>query len=68
NYARFIAVWTMGLAYGGAALYYQATRITETPVESLTWIIAIVMASLLTFKMLKRKGLQQKTVLEVQVA
>lgn len=67
NYARFIAVWTMGLAYGGAALYYQATRITETPVESLTWIIAIVMASLLTFKMLKRKGLQQKTVLEVQV-
>ncbi|PRQ63443.1 Fe(2+) transporter permease subunit FeoB [Vibrio sp. V01_P9A10T6] len=68
NYARFIAVWTMGLAYGGAALYYQATRITETPVESLTWIIAIAMASLLTFKMLKRKGLQQKTVLEVQVA
>lgn len=68
NYARFIAVWTMGLAYGGAALYYQATRITETPVESLTWIIAIVMASLLTFKMLKRKGRQQKTVLEVQVA
>lgn len=68
NYARFIAVWTMGLAYGGAALYYQAARITETPVESLTWIIAIVMASLLTFKMLKRKGLQQKTVLEVQVA
>ncbi|OEE36905.1 Fe(2+) transporter permease subunit FeoB [Vibrio ordalii] len=68
NYARFIAVWTMGLAYGGAALYYQATRITETPVESLTWIITIVMASLLTFKMLKRKGLQQKTVLEVQVA
>lgn len=68
NYARFIAVWTMGLAYGGAALYYQATRITETPVESLMWIIAIVMASLLTFKMLKRKGLQQKTVLEVQVA
>lgn len=68
NYARFIAVWTMGLAYGGAALYYQATRITETPVESLTWIIAIVMASLLTFKMLKRKGFQQKTVLEVQVA
>ncbi|MBY7666290.1 Fe(2+) transporter permease subunit FeoB [Vibrio anguillarum] len=68
NYARFIAVWTMGLAYGSAALYYQATRITETPVESLTWIIAIVMASLLTFKMLKRKGLQQKTVLEVQVA
>ncbi|MGC7891750.1 Fe(2+) transporter permease subunit FeoB [Vibrio anguillarum] len=68
NYARFIAVWTMGLAYGGAALYYQATRITETPVESLTWIIAIIMVSLLTFKMLKRKGLQQKTVLEVQVA
>ncbi|ASU22724.1 ferrous iron transport protein B [Vibrio qinghaiensis] len=68
NYARFIAVWTMGLAYGGAALYYQATRITETPVESLTWIIAIVMVSLLTFKMLKRKGLQQKTVLEVEVA
>ncbi|ATC58075.1 Fe(2+) transporter permease subunit FeoB [Vibrio anguillarum] len=68
NYARFIAVWTMGLAYGGAALYYQATRITETPVESLTWIIAIIMMSLLTFKMLKRKGLQQKTVLEVQVA
>ncbi|OXX34711.1 ferrous iron transport protein B [Vibrio sp. V09_P4A23P171] len=68
NYARFIAVWTMGLAYGGGALYYQATRITETPVESLTWIIAIIMVSLLTFKMLKRKGLQQKTVLEVQVA
>lgn len=59
QYARFIAVWTMGLAYGSAALYYQASRLTTTPVESLAWICGIVVVGALVYQRLKAIGRQQ---------
>lgn len=67
KYARFIAVWTMGLAYGSSTLYYQATHFGLHPVSSAAWISGIVFCSFATYRLLKLKGKQQQT-LEAQVA
>ncbi|NOI12656.1 Fe(2+) transporter permease subunit FeoB [Vibrio hepatarius] len=67
KYARFIAVWTMALAYGAAALYYQVTHFTLHPVGSAAWIAGILLFSVVTYRMLKAAGKKQQT-LEVQVA
>lgn len=67
RYARFIAVWTMGLAYGSSTLYYQATHFSLHPVSSAAWISGIVLCSFATYRLLKSKGKQQQT-LEAQVA
>ncbi|CSA50411.1 ferrous iron transport protein B [Vibrio cholerae] len=66
-YARFIAVWTMGLAYGSAVLYYQATHIAEHPMYSLIWIGVIVGIGFATYWALKQTGRKQKMI-EVSVA
>ncbi|WP_162046827.1 Fe(2+) transporter permease subunit FeoB [Vibrio taketomensis] len=68
KYARFIAVWTMGLAYGSATLYYQATHFVDHPVMSATWIIGIVIAALAVYRSLKIAGKKQKNALEIQIA
>ncbi len=67
KYARFIAVWTMALAYGAAALYYQVTHFTLHPVSSAAWIAGILLLSVMTYRMLKAAGMKQQT-LKVQVA
>ncbi|MCG3732499.1 Fe(2+) transporter permease subunit FeoB [Vibrio cincinnatiensis] len=67
KYARFIAVWTMGLAYGAAALFYQAAHFNDHPVSSGGWILGIVLTSVLVFHYMKRLGRKHQT-LEVQLA
>ncbi|NIY84807.1 Fe(2+) transporter permease subunit FeoB [Vibrio hepatarius] len=67
KYARFIAVWTMALAYGTAALYYQVTHFTLHPTTSAAWIVGILLLCAVTYRMLKVAGKKQQT-LEVQVA
>ncbi|GLT17400.1 ferrous iron transport protein B [Vibrio zhanjiangensis] len=56
KYARFIALWTMGLAYGSAALYYQVTHFLYAPTYSALWIGGILLLSLVTFRVLKATG------------
>ncbi|MGD8233575.1 Fe(2+) transporter permease subunit FeoB [Vibrio sp. TRT 1302] len=68
KYARFIAVWTMGLAYGSAAVYYQATHFGDHPVMSAAWISAIILAGFVTYRALKVVGKKQVQQLEVQIA
>lgn len=68
KYARFIAVWTMGLAYGSAALYYQVTHFSDHPVMSAAWISAIILAGFVTYRALKVVGKKQVQQLEVQIA
>ncbi|MEZ8102074.1 Fe(2+) transporter permease subunit FeoB [Vibrio bivalvicida] len=68
KYARFIAVWTMGLAYGSAALYYQVTHFTDHPASSSAWIAGILLVSFATYRVLKSVGTKQNQTLEVQVA
>ncbi|WP_418113367.1 Fe(2+) transporter permease subunit FeoB [Vibrio scophthalmi] len=67
KYARFIAVWTMGLAYGGATLYYQASHFADHPATSAAWIGGILAVGGLTYRALKAAGKKQQT-LEVQIA
>lgn len=68
KYARFIAVWTMGLGYGSATLYYQATHFGDHPVTSAAWISAIVLTGFVTYRVLKVFGKKQAQQLEVQIA
>lgn len=68
KYARFIAVWTMGLAYAGATLYYQASMLTETPIQSTIWITIVIGGSGLVYVSLKRQGRSQQALTEVPVA
>lgn len=68
KYARFIAVWTMGLAYGGAALYYQVTHFADHPATSSAWIVGIVLLCFVTYRALKSAGSKQSQSLEVQTA
>ncbi|MEF1291437.1 Fe(2+) transporter permease subunit FeoB [Vibrio sp. M260118] len=68
KYARFIAVWTMGLAYGGAALYYQVTHFADHPATSSAWIVGIVLLCFVTYRVLKSAGRKQSQSLEVQTA
>lgn len=68
KYARFIAVWTMGLGYGSATLYYQATHFADHPVTSAAWISAIVLTGFVTYRVLKVFGKKQAQQLEVQIA
>ncbi|WP_394153511.1 Fe(2+) transporter permease subunit FeoB [Vibrio maritimus] len=67
KYARFIAVWTMGLAYGGATLYYQVTHFALHPMTSAVWIVAILAAGALVWKLLKNQGKKQAQ-MEMQTA
>ncbi|EKO3433227.1 Fe(2+) transporter permease subunit FeoB [Vibrio fluvialis] len=67
RYARFIAVWTMGLAYASAALFNQAAHFSESPVSSATWIGGILLVCALVYSLLKRAGRKQQR-LEVQMA
>lgn len=68
KYARFIGVWTMGLAYGSATLYYQVTHFSAHPMSSAAWISGILVFCLLVFKLLKSEGKKQQKGLEAQVA
>ncbi|MGL6170670.1 MAG: Fe(2+) transporter permease subunit FeoB [Vibrio sp.] len=61
-YARFIALWTMGLAYGSAVLYYQITHISQHPWYSLAWIGGIMVFAAITYWGLKQSGRKQKMV------
>ncbi|AMF93848.1 Fe(2+) transporter permease subunit FeoB [Vibrio fluvialis] len=67
RYARFIAVWTMGLAYASAALFNQAAHFSESPVTSASWIGGILLGCALVYSLLKRAGRKQQR-LEVQMA
>ena len=66
KYARFIAVWTMGLAYAGATLYYQITHFMFSPVTSAAWILGIVGLGGATFWALKAEGKRLKGTLQEQ--
>ena len=66
KFARFIAVWTMGLAYAGATLYYQLSQLTTHPLSSGIWVIGIVAASGAIFWWMKRQGLRAAQHFEAQ--
>lgn len=67
-FARFIAVWTMGLAYGSATLYNQVMHFADHPLYSSVCIAVVVALSLGSYRMLKSVGQKSQLNLEVQTA
>ncbi|USD40347.1 Fe(2+) transporter permease subunit FeoB [Vibrio sp. SCSIO 43135] len=67
-YARFIAAWTMGLAYGSATLYNQVTHFTEHPIYSSVCIVTVIGTGFVVLRMLKVAGKKNAPDLEVQTA
>ncbi|MGL6316248.1 Fe(2+) transporter permease subunit FeoB [Vibrio sp. WXL103] len=53
-FARYVALYTMGLGYGAATFYYQATHFSQHPVTSAVWMGSIVAFSGACFIVLKR--------------
>lgn len=66
-FAAFIGIWTMGLAYTGAAFYHNVMHFAETPTVSGIWIVAIIATWIGTYIMLKRKG-EKAMKIEVAIA
>ncbi|MEZ9710431.1 ferrous iron transport protein B [Vibrio breoganii] len=60
QYARFIAVWTMGLGYFGAVLYNQVMNFSAHPGKSAIWILAVMIVSVATYLGLKHHGSKQQ--------
>lgn len=68
QYARFIAVWTMGLAYLSATLYNQVAHFAMHPASSSVWIGVVSIAGLATYLGLKHKGSQSGLVTQPTIA
>lgn len=56
HFARFIAVWTMGLAYCSATFFYQLSQITHSPIVSVCWLVGILSFCVLVYWGLKHQG------------
>jgi len=61
NFAGFIGIWTMLLAYTTAALYHNVMHFNLHPSISLFWIIAVLTIWVMTYFLLKRHGEKQQT-------
>lgn len=56
RWAIFAATWTFALAYGSATIVYQAATFDAHPVQSSLWIGLFLLALVLFYFWLKRKG------------
>ncbi len=65
KYARFIALWTMGLAYTGAAFYNKALHFSQAPLNSSLWLFGIILLYVVIYHLLKRAG-QRVMSLQIQ--
>ena len=66
RFAQFIAIWTMGLAYGSATLYYQTSQILVQPMTSIGWIALILGIASTIYAYLKSQS--KKRQLQDQIA
>ena len=56
RWTAFVALWTTGLGYGLATLYYQAATWAAHPASALTWIIGVLAALAAAFLALRWMG------------
>jgi len=52
RWSAFVAIWTTGLAYGVATLFYQAMTWAEHPLSSLLWVAGMAGGFVLAFVLL----------------
>ena len=56
RWTAFVAVWTSGMAYGLATLYYQAANFGRDPATALAWIVAVLASLVAGFMFLRWQG------------
>ncbi|MCG9747029.1 Fe(2+) transporter permease subunit FeoB [Shewanella sp. Isolate8] len=65
RWATFAATWTFGLAYGTATIFYQAMTFAAHPLQSGLWIGFFLVALVVFYLWLKRKGQRAQTIIPV---
>ncbi|WP_105902450.1 Fe(2+) transporter permease subunit FeoB [Vibrio gangliei] len=60
KFARFIAVWTMFLAYASATIYYQASSFAVHPLSSSLWIALMLAIFGVIYLRLKQVGRKEQ--------
>lgn len=56
RWTAFVALWTTGLAYALATIYYQAATFDRDPALAVTWIGTVLAALALAIALLRRLG------------
>jgi ferrous iron transport protein B len=55
SWANFSMLWSTGIAYGIATLFYQTARFDRHPLQSSSWIISVVLLFVVVIVYLKNK-------------
>ncbi|WP_394132858.1 Fe(2+) transporter permease subunit FeoB [Shewanella maritima] len=63
KWARFAALWTFGLAYGTATVFYQAGTFAQHPVQSTAWIVGFALALVAFYMWLKKQGRKSQQII-----
>ncbi|MCL1113517.1 Fe(2+) transporter permease subunit FeoB [Shewanella basaltis] len=63
KWARFAAIWTFSLAYGSATVIYQGATFSKHPVQSACWIGFFVIALVVFYMWLSKKGRQAQQII-----
>lgn len=50
GWACFSVLWSTGLAYGGAVIFYQLATLGRHPVSSILWVTAVLSAAFILYK------------------
>ncbi|MEL7354746.1 MAG: Fe(2+) transporter permease subunit FeoB [Cyanobacteria bacterium J06649_5] len=53
GWTAFVGLWTTGLAYWSAVLYYQSVTFRQHPISSAMWIVGLAIALGVTFALLQ---------------
>jgi ferrous iron transport protein B len=56
RWTAFVALWTTGMGYGLATLYYQAANYTRDPATALAWISAVLAGFASAYLFLRWQG------------
>ncbi|MDR8523222.1 Fe(2+) transporter permease subunit FeoB [Shewanella fidelis] len=63
RWAAFAGLWTFGLAYGVATVFYQAATFAQHPLQSSLWIGFFAIALVVFYVWLKHKGKKAQTII-----
>ncbi len=61
KFAKFVAVWTFGLAYLSATVFYQITKVADQPLVSVSMIAGIIAVCYGIYKWLSMRGQRAQT-------
>ncbi|KOR31556.1 iron transporter FeoB [Achromatium sp. WMS2] len=58
NWAAFVSIWSTGLGYGTATMYYQLATFGNHPSQSLIWVIIIISGFVLGLYVMRWMGIR----------